>query len=164
MPVYADDFAGIPVALAQNDDLRRSVLDLIASQPMAGKVTEGGDRLQTFRSILAALVEGRVDLGTAFRRSETELPRSGSIHGGSNRVFAANWAERLVRTQYSRFYNQAVMETLLAQGQTRCFVPHSADEDSSSACSRQLAGTEHSVKTLHDLLRRSYGEGIWEKA
>ena len=161
MPVYADDFAGISMTLAQNDDLRLLMLDLVASQPMAGKVTEGGDRLQTFRSILAALVEGRIDLATSFRRTEVELPRSASIHGGSNRVFAANWAERLVRTQYSRFYNQAVMETLLAQGQARCFVPHSADEDGSSACSRQLAGSDHSVKALHDLLRQSYGAGVW---
>lgn len=159
--IYADDFAGIPAALTQNENLRRSVLSLIAEQPMAGKVTEGGNRLQTFRNILADLVEGRIDLETAFRQTEAELPRSTSIHGGSNRVFAANWAERLVRTQYSRFYNQAVMETLLAEGQTQCYVPHSTDEDSSSSCSRQLAGSNHNLRALYDRLRRSYADGVW---
>lgn len=159
--IYAADFSGIPGALVQNDALRSIILKLIAAQPMAGKVTEGGSRLQTFRGILGDLAEGKIDLQTAFRRTETELPRSQSIHAASNRVFAANWAERLVRTQYSRFYNQAVMETLLAEGQTHCFVPHSAQEDSSSNCSRQLAGTNHSVRTLYDLLRRSYEDGVF---
>ncbi len=156
---YANDFAGIPAALAQNEELRKAVLALVPTQPMAGKATEGGTRLQDFRLILADLVEGRLDLERASERTLRELPRASSLHGDSNRVFASGWAERLVRTQYSRFYNQAVLQALLAHGETSCFVPHSSDEDGGSKCSRLLAGAHHSVQTLYDRLVQSYAAG-----
>ena len=130
----------------------------------AGKVTEGGDRLGRLRVILSDLVDGRIDLPQACRRVEAELPRHSSPYSGNNRVFPSGWAERLVRTQYSRFYNQAVMERLLTEGQTECFVPHSAGEDASSMCSQLLAGGIHPLRPLYDRLVSSYGQGNWDKA
>jgi hypothetical protein len=158
---YANDFTEIPATLAKNEGLRHAVLELIDNQPMPGKVTEGGDRLVRFRGIIKDLVNGQIGLPEAYRRTESELPRHMSIHSGSNRVFPDGWAERQVRTQFSRFYNQAVMEKLLAEGQTQCFVPHSAAEDENTACSRQLAGSNHDLKTLYDRLVQSYAQGNW---
>lgn len=157
--MLANDFAGISAALSQDDVLRNQVLVLIAHQPMAGKVTEGGDRLERFRVILSDLVNGYIDLEKAFLRTYDELPRETSPHDGNNRVFAASWEERLVRTQFSRFYNQAVMEKLLAEGETQCFVPHSSAEKADSPCSVQLADFNHDLKTLYNRLVESYATG-----
>lgn len=161
--LYANDFTEIPVVLSQNEGLRRAMLDLIDNQPMPGKVTEGGNRLTRFRGVLKELTAGRIDLPEAYRLTKTELPRDASIHSHNNRVFPANWGERLVRTQFSRFYNQTVMEKLLADGHTRCFVPHSSAEAPDSPCSRQLAGANHDLRTLYDRLVQSYAEGNWVK-
>lgn len=159
--VWANEFAEIPVILAERTDLREAVLGLINEQPMSGKVTEGGNRLGRFREIMTALVGGKIGLAEAYRRTELELPRLESMYGGNNRVFASGWAERLVRTQYSRFYNQAVMEQLLNDGAVSCFIPHSSDEDPGSKCSRLLAGGSHDLRRLYDRLINSYARGNW---
>lgn len=161
---YAQEFSDIPRALAENETLRNAVLALIDREPMPGKVTEGGDRLTRVRAILRDLVEGRIGLTQAYRRVDAELPRQASIYAGDNRVFAANWQERLIRTQFSRFYNQAVMEELIGREETRCYVPHSEAEAADSPCSRQLAGAHHDVNTLHRRLVESYGQGNWTQA
>jgi hypothetical protein len=48
---YASDFNEIPAALAGNPGLRSAIISQVATQPVAGKVTEGGDRLAKFRAI-----------------------------------------------------------------------------------------------------------------
>ena len=78
-------------------------------------------------------------------------------------MFASGWAERLVRTQFSRFYNQAVLQQLTAHGDTECFVPHSASEQASSQCSQLLAGRTHNVQGLLTLLADSYALGQFSK-
>jgi hypothetical protein len=162
--VLANDFTEIPTVLSQNEALRNAVVALVATDAMAGKVTEGGDRLERFRAILTDLVNGQIGLGEAIRRTQAELPRQTSPYSGNNRVFASNWEERLVRTQLSRFYNQGVMEQLLAEGETQCFVPHSPAEDPDSNCSRQLAGQNHDVKALYERLVTSYRDGVWSQS
>jgi hypothetical protein len=161
LKAWANEFADIPAVLAGRPDLQDAVLVLINEQPMPGKVTEGGNRLSRFRAILKSLADGTTGLQEACHRTELELPRLESIHGGNNRVFASGWAERLVRTQYSRFYNQAVMEQLLAEGAVSCFIPHSSSEDSGSKCSRLLAGGSHDLRLLYDRLLNSYARGNW---
>jgi hypothetical protein len=161
LEAWANEFAEIPGILTERADLREAVLVLINGQPMPGKVTEGGNRLSRFREILKALVGGEIGLAEACRRTELELPRLESIYGGNNRVFASGWVERLVRTQYSRFYNQAVMEQLLSEGAVSCFIPHSSDEDPGSKCSRFLAGSAHDLRRLYDRLINSYARGNW---
>jgi hypothetical protein len=160
---YAEDYTEIPMVLTQHSGLRDEILALIRDQPMPGKVTEGEHRLEEFRDILADLVNGQIDLPRAIWRTEAELPQQASPHRENNRVFPASWAERLVRTQYSRFYNQAVMEQLLARGETECFVPHSAIEESTSPCSQQLAGRNHDLEVLHERLIESYANGKWSQ-
>lgn len=159
--LYANDFTEISDVLSENTELRAAVLSLIDDQPIPAKVMEGGDRLEKFRAIMKSLVQGEIDLTEAYRRTEIDLSRQVSVYSGNNRVFCKNWAERHVRTQFSRFYNQAVMEKLLADGHTQCFVPHSSAERPDSPCSLKLAGGIHDLKTLYDWLVRSYVEGKW---
>lgn len=161
--IHAEDFSGIPNALSQNTGLRTAVLALVAREPMAGKVTEGSDRLDKFRGILSSLINGQIGQTEAVRQTELSLPRNSSSYAGNNRVFPDGWAERLVRTQLSRFYNQAVMEQLIAEGETLCFVPHSSEEDGSSKCSQLLAGTNQNLVVLHSRLVSGYANGVWPK-
>lgn len=159
----AHDFTEIGTVLQNNDDLRGAIIALIASQPISGKVTEGDYRLAAFRVVLTDLVNGTINLDQTFQRTEIELSPRTSPHGSNNRVFASGWAERLVRIQLSRFYNQAVMEKLMTEGQTLCFVPHSTAEDASSPCSVYLAGSNQDLKTLYNRLVDSYANGNWTK-
>lgn len=159
--LYARDFSGIPDALLHNVVLRQRVIALIEVQPMPGKVLEGGDRLQRFRAILVDLVKAQITVGQAIRLAGTQISRDTSPHSANNRVFAHDWDERLVRTQLSRFYNQAVMEKLLDEGETMCHVPHSSAERSDSNCSVTLAGRNHDLRTMYDLLVSSYAQGNW---
>jgi hypothetical protein len=159
--VYAKEFSEISSALMENTELREAVLKLIDEQPVPGKVTEGEDRLARFKEVLRQLIRGEISLTEAYYRTETGLPRASSIYAINNRVFASGWAERLVRTQFSRFYNQAVLEQLISEGQTQCFVPHSSEEDRGSKCSMNLAGASHDINVLYNRLIESYARGNW---
>ena len=161
--VFAREFSEIPAVLSQNTDLRDGIYALVASEPIEGKMTEGGTRLVRFREIMERLVSGEIDLAEAVHRTGVHLASDDSPHRWSRRVFPKGWAERLVRTQYSRFYNQGVLGTLLAQGAAHCFVPHSSAEDPGSPCSVHMAGREHDVRSLYDGLVAAYGQGLWDQ-
>lgn len=163
MITYASEFSEIPQALHNNPTLKNYMLSLISDKKISGKALEGGDRLEKFRLILAKLTKGELLLNEAVRTVETQLSRHTSIHAGSNSVFASNWAERLVRTQFSRFYNQAVLETEVKKGNSECFVPPSSQEQASSQCSQILAGRSHDISHLLKLLVTSYEDGNWDK-
>jgi len=157
---YALDFRGIPDVLAQNATIRNKVAALVASEPMPGRVTEGGTRVEQSRAILQSFVAGDIDLREAYRRTAAELPRSTSIHASSNRVFADGWAERHVRTQLSRFYNHAVMEMLLAEGITTGRVAHSRDEEHD--CGLIRGGPTFDLTGLRDRSVAAYRDGNWD--
>ena len=160
--LYAHDFYEIPDVLSNNEELREAIIALVETQPIAGKVTEGGDRLDRFRTILRNLFSDH-DFSEAVRRTEAELPRHSSSHSQNNHVFPTGWAERLVLTQYSRFYNQAVMEKLIAEDHTECHVPHSSTEDASSLCTQLLAGGNHDLQTLYIRLVQGYAFNKWKR-
>jgi len=160
---YAENFYEIPDVLARNENLRRAMLRLIDTEPMPGKVTEGGNRLEVFRRILRDLTNGEFDLGEAYLKTQVEIPRHESPHSHNNRVFPQGWAERLVRIQFSRFYNQAVLEQLREEGAEECFVPHSETEAADSPCTLHLAGRKQSVELLFTRLVNSYSKGVWSK-
>jgi hypothetical protein len=65
-------------------------------------------------------------------------------------------AKRLIHTHINVLYTWAVLETLLAAGETLCFVPHSSAEAATSACSRLLAGQAHPASVLRDRLVQVY--------
>ena len=160
--IFANEFGEIPNALKENTDLRDAIYHLVATQPLAGKITEEPERLARFRRIMERLVAREIDIDAAIRMTEQHLPRETSRHRDNNRVFPHGWAERQVRTQYSRFYNQAVMEQMLADGHTHCYVPHSSAEGPDSPCSLHLAGGTHDIRVLYDRLVESYGKGNWD--
>jgi hypothetical protein len=82
--VLASDFTEILTVLSQNDELKNSVLILIANEPMPGKVTEGGERLEKFRAILMDLINGQMSLTEAYERTSVNLSRQASVHSSSN--------------------------------------------------------------------------------
>ena len=160
---FAGDFFDIPSTLADNGNLREAVVALILNESMPGKVLEGDDRLDVFRTILVDLANGNINMDDAYRRTQMELSHDTSPHSSNNRVFAEGWAERLVRIQFSRFYNQAVLEQLRDEEITVCFVPHSEAEDISSPCTRLLAGQQQSVDMLYQRLINAYAQGNWSR-
>lgn len=164
--VFAREFAEIPAVLRQNTDLCDSVYALVGSEPIAGKITEGGSRLTRFREIMERLVSGEIGLEEAIERVRVYLGPDDSPHRWNRRVFPAGgvWAERLVRTQYSRFYNQAVLEALRADGEEKCFVPHSSAENATSPCTMHMTGSRHEVASLHHALVAAYRDGQWDQS
>jgi hypothetical protein len=154
--LWAQQFRDIPATLAVRPDLRAAMRALLDQHELPVKVTEGGERRAERRAILGALFDGALTLDQAIAATEARLPREGSPHRASNRVFATGWARRLVHTHTSVFYTWAVLEHLLAAGEPRCFVPHSTAEATTSACSRLLAGREHAAAVLRDRLFEVY--------
>lgn len=157
--MYAQDFYEIVPALAQNIPLKSRTIDLIGSDAIVGKVTEGAGRIEALREILSKLVNDQITLHQSYSEVLRDLPQRASVHSSNKRVFSDGWPERLVRTQLSRFYNQAVLEELQQQGVTQCHVPHSSNESGDSKCTQYLAGDDHSVDHLHELLVASYRDG-----
>src|SRR5690348_9700536 len=122
---WANEFREVLSMLPERPDLRERMVGLLA-QDTWGKVTEGGDRLSRFRHIMADIIKGELTWAGAFHELAHQLPRNESKYAASNHVFCSNWEERLHRTQLSRFYNQAVLEYLVAAGESVCFIPHSS--------------------------------------
>jgi hypothetical protein len=154
--VWAQQFGDIPATLAMRPDLRAEMRRLLELHELPVKVTEGGDRRAQRRAILDALFAGSLTLDQAVAETEVRLAREGSPHRTSNRVFASGWARRLIHTHTSVMYSWAVLEQLLAAGESRCFVPHSAAEAATSACSRLLAGRDQPADVLRDRLVEVY--------
>ena len=123
------------VILQDNLELKQRVLTLIKEKPIFGKSIKGDSRVEEFRKILGELVNGNINsLEISYTEVESRLPRSQSIYVSDNRVFASGWAERLVRTHLSRFYNQSVLEELDEGGEEECFIPSSSSSNLSPRC------------------------------
>jgi hypothetical protein len=157
--MYASQYSGIPAAFLANAKTRDRALVLVAREAIPGKVSDGGSRLNDLRSMLSRVVSGEMSPTSACSEIERLLPRSQSMHYANNRVFATAWGERLVRTQVSRFYNQAVLELQIEDGAKTVFVPHSSEEDGNSPCTQLLAGNHHDCRELLARLVRAYAEG-----
>jgi hypothetical protein len=150
--VWAQQFRDIPATLEARPDLRTAMRRLLEQHELPVKVAEGGDRGAQRIAILGALFGGTLTLDQAVAETEARLARDGSPHRTNNRVFATGWARRLVHTHTSVFYTWAVLDHLLAAGESRCHVPHAPDEASTSTCSRLLAGRDHPAAVLRDRL------------
>lgn len=132
--MWAQDFYEIQEAIEENEPLQQRVLESVTEEPIHGKAIEGNSRTESLRNILNRFFEGQIQLEEAISEVSSTLPRHESPHSQSNRAFADGWDERLLRTQASRFYNQAVLELLSERGDDSCFVPHSSQEDRDSPC------------------------------
>lgn len=96
--------------LRKNDEIKSIVIELIKTKLIPGKVTEELTRKKKFRRVLEHLVNGEIHtLKSGYNNVATNIPESTSKYEGNRRVFSRDWVERLVRTQLSRFYNQAIL-------------------------------------------------------
>lgn len=155
---WAHEFGEVPGLLAERPDLVLVMRALLSNYEIPVKVTEGGDRRARRKAILDALFTGALTLDAAVTETERQLARDDSPHAASNLVFATGWARRLIHTHTNVFYCWAVLEQLMAAGQTRVHVPHARSEAATSRCARELAGRDHDAATLRDRLVQSYVE------
>ena len=160
---YASEFNDISNAVKDNEALRLRIINLVDSEPILEEALEGDGRIDKFKTIILNFFAGDIGINDAIKDVEFRLPRSYSPHKNNNRVFPQGWAERLVRTSISCFYNQAVLTEIIESGQTECFVAHSSSEDFDSKCSEQLADNRHNASTLLERLVDSYRKGNWGK-
>lgn len=162
MSKYASNFFEIGQALKDNANLRDRTESLIKEKWIVGKALDGGSRRDEFRLILIDLISGTINLEESYYEVTTRLGANNSAHGNDRRVFPTAWEERLVRTNLSKFYNQAVLTELSENGSDRCLIPYSEHEKPDSPCSQVTEG-EHSVQLLLSRLVKSYEEGEFNK-
>lgn len=161
---YANEFNEILIALKNNTKLKKRFLELVQNRPILGKVIEEEDRVEEFRKILVELVEGNSNiLVVSYTEVELRLLRNQSKYAFDNRVFANGWAERLVRTHLSRFYNQAVLEELDERGEEDCFVPASSSSSLSPRCAI-IQNKDYKVKDLLQNLINNYELGQYDNS
>lgn len=158
MTEWAQEFYEIQDAMSASPELKADIVELVDSKPIHGQAFEGGNRKESFRDILKRFFAGDIDLEESYRAVSLELPQRESPHASNNRVFPSGWEERLVRIQASRFYNQAVLMTLVEEGEEECFVPRSPNQDPDTACTLNLAGGSADIHVLLDRLERKYDE------
>lgn len=156
--IWAKDFYEIIPILTEREDILERVIELIQSEPVLGKALEGPNRECNFKYILMDLINQKINLNQSYNYVETAMGTNGSPYIGNNRVFSKGWGERLIRTNLSRLYNQAVLNLILESGETKCFIPHSIHEKSTSKCS-QYAGQTYDAQTLLNNLLDIYSKG-----
>lgn len=157
---FASEYNGILETIANNQNIRDRMIDNIKAAKFSGKIFEGGNREEKIRSIFTKLFQLSLTEIQAKNEIETQLERLSSPYRGNSRVFSRDWVEKNFRTQLSRFYNQAVLESLKENHAKECYVHHSTTE-SSSKCIHVYAGKNHPVNELLTNLIASYNEGDW---
>lgn len=160
---FAREFKEIAAALAQEDALRIRVINLVRSRPILGRAVEGPGRADELRSILELLAAGRITVGEAGAQTQQRLPRASSPYASDNRVFASDWADRLIRVQFSRFYNQAVLEQLSEAAVVDCVVAHATEEQPGGTCAQNVAGRRLPVAELLSNLVAAYEQDAWDE-
>jgi len=161
--IYANDFFDIIVIVNKNALIKDKIVELINLKNIAGKVIEEKKRELILKKILINLINNKISsLEEAYKITETELNQQSSKYKFDKNVFKTGWAERLIRTQLSRFYNQAVLEILIKKGEINCYIPHSKFEKSDSNCSKFLSNSSQNVKILLERLVKNYEDGNWD--
>ena len=150
---YATEFGEIPLAVWRNAALRERILALVRTEPIREKALADEARLRAFREILASFFAGAVGF------NDTIVDTQAALSGEPPADVGRGWAEGLVRSQVSRFYNQAVLAEQLERGATEVYVPHSEAERWDAPCTRLLAGQAHDAQLLYDLLMQAYHHG-----
>lgn len=152
---WASEFADIPRVLAARPELRDAMLKLIKERPIAAKTAQGG--VPTLRGLLASVVEGSLGIEAAGQAAQQRIPRQGP-HAADNKLFHKSWGKSLVKTEFSRFYNQAALEAMLAAGSATCTIAHSRSEERGGACA-SLVGRSFGTRALLDNLVAVYEQG-----
>jgi hypothetical protein len=160
---YANEFNEILPSLTDNSELKQKVVELIKTRPIPGKSIEEDIRVNRFRGILVELIKGDISsLEESYAKIESEIPRSESRYSSNNHVFSRGWSERLVRTQLTRFYNQAILEKLKNSGENECFVPASSSRNFSSECAI-IQNKNYKVDELLQNLIKFYENGQFDR-
>ena len=148
--IWASHFQEILPTLKERGDLRNLMVGLILDEPIIAKGVSSPGQLERFRDIMVELAKGETDIHGSVKRAEQDF----ALPVGED-----NGAEALVRLQFSRFYNQAVMALLMDNGVSRAFVPRCPGENPTSSCCRELAGKGHAIQDLYDRLVDRYARG-----
>jgi hypothetical protein len=160
---FAADFYEILSCLEINRYLKSRIKNLIKEKSIHGKALEGDNRLNDFKSIILTLVDQKLSLNEAYILTEQLLSEHNSPYAGNKRVFCQHWGERLIRIQLSKFYNEAVLLTILEDGGTTCFISHSTTENNSSPCSIHLAGSVQNAEEMLARIINCYEYGVYDK-
>ena len=159
MNTYASNFSEISKTYSWNEPLREMACMLVKTEPIHSKALGENERVNIFREILIKFIEGKISFHEAIRSVKNSLP----AHFINSNIFSRKWAERLVRTEFSRFYNQALLKILVSKGEQYCSVPHSANESDSSECTLSIAGHQWKTSEMLSSLTRAFSEGDWSR-
>lgn len=157
--IWAKHFYEIETVLGERTDIVEEMVLLIEREPIHAKVLEGKGRQEKLKEILIEVVRRKRQLKDSYIWLERQLGRVGSSHEINNRVFPNGWGERVIRDNFSRFYNHAVMNLLLKDGHTKCYIPVSPYSDMDSKCSHSLSDGEHEIYPLLASLVDTYSNG-----
>ena len=157
--VYANEYAEIPGALSRNRPLLNRMLKLVECETIRHVAVADAGRLSAFRAILRRLANGGIDESGATSAVTAAFSAPGLRAEDRGQGFGAGWERRLVRFQFSRFYNQAVLEHLLDQRSAICLVPRSSEERPAEPCTALLAGRRQHVSVLHEGLVEAFRHG-----
>jgi len=148
---WANHFDEIPMTLEARSDIREAMAVLIVKEPIHAKEINDEEQLRKFRGILIRLTMGEITFEDAeVDVKEALLPLIET---------ESNWAKALLWVQYSRFYNQTVLDLLRSRGQSRVLVPQVPEEGQNVKCNMDLGGKGHSITMLYDRLVDAYTYG-----
>ena len=144
--LWATQAADILPTLAKRGDLKQAVVQLINSERILEPQLETPGRVAQFRKLLVQFVQGRGSESQIAGLLEMRLPATESVYGSYRDVFATDWGARLLQRQALRFYNQAVLMSLLRRQQP----------------SVRIAGTRviHSARDLLQELTDVFSRGL----
>jgi len=95
---YASEFNEITQTVKDNDGLRSRIIDLVASEPILGKVIEGEGRIEELRTILSSFFIGDHDINDAINEVELRLPRNYSQHENNIAIHELKYRLSFCRT------------------------------------------------------------------
>jgi hypothetical protein len=104
-------------ALSKRSDLKQRVVQLINTERILEPQLETPNRIAQFRKLLVQFVQGRGTEAQIAQLLEMRLPAEEAVYARSPDVFPANWGAELLQRQALRFYNHAVLSTLIGRQQ-----------------------------------------------
>jgi hypothetical protein len=105
--------------LSKRNDLKQRVVQLVNSERILEAQLETPNRIAQFRKLFVQFVQGRGTETQIAALLEMRLPAEEAVYGRSGSVFPPNWGAALLQRQGLRFYNHAVLTTLI-QRQQHC--------------------------------------------
>jgi hypothetical protein len=105
--------------LSKRNDLKQRVVQLINTERILEPQLETPNRIVQFRKLLVQFMQRRGSETQIAGLLEMRLPAEEAVYESSPNVFSGSWGAELLQRQGLRFYNQAVLTTLI-QRQQHC--------------------------------------------